>query len=663
MIPPEGLLQDIHDHPFEEVPWLVLADWLEEHGDPRAELVRIDQEQKSLSGGDPRYAALQETRGRWFEAHRDEWAPYLKPLAGKATAWCYRGLLDSVRIENATDDDLRHLAGHAEIQLLTLEGRGLTDAGLRHLLSLPGLEEMNLAGTAVTDAGMRAVARLARLRGLGLSETEVSDTGLRHLHSAPRLAHIYCDLGVHITEEGMERWKQRRMVRFRKRSPEERRREAVYVLENQSGTLRPGDSLTRMDLCQCPVSDADLEYFTAVPEVEEIDLSMTHVTGRGIRHLSGLTRLHTLLLHKTYVESLDGLAGLSCLKVLGVNADLGAEHLTDEGTAALTTLSGLERLEMPFADITDLTMHRLAGLRRLRVLDLAWASGISAAGLAPLANLARLERLDLSAAEWRGGGHITDDGLRNLAHLKRLTVLSLEGQSVTDAGLMHVLGLKKLEYLELSGTQATVAGASELLAFLPKVSISVAAAMVKHTNPQPHFTRRDVEGRVSFEVPDDWEVLDWTTFEQYLQIFEKSLAEQFQARLREDGYKHWPGGCTSAAPAEVSFNRFPAARKRKLATIHQAFVRQGVPYDVRPGRPTSHAHPLPGTEVLSWRYTVDEGRVQHLDFAWRREEMCYLMRCRAPLTRFAALEPFFLHMAHSLQFTAYSPTGKPEVND
>ena len=39
-----ALLQAIHDNPADEASWLVLADWLEEHGDPRAELVRLTEQ-------------------------------------------------------------------------------------------------------------------------------------------------------------------------------------------------------------------------------------------------------------------------------------------------------------------------------------------------------------------------------------------------------------------------------------------------------------------------------------------------------------------------------------------------------------------------------------------------------------------------------------------
>src|SRR5947209_8342100 len=37
----EAFLQALHDNPVDETAWLALGDWLEDHGDPRAELVRL----------------------------------------------------------------------------------------------------------------------------------------------------------------------------------------------------------------------------------------------------------------------------------------------------------------------------------------------------------------------------------------------------------------------------------------------------------------------------------------------------------------------------------------------------------------------------------------------------------------------------------------------
>jgi uncharacterized protein (TIGR02996 family) len=611
----ESFIRAILEQPDEDATCLVYADWLDDHGEPdRADLVRTQVELARLGPDDPRREDLSRRERELREAHREEWTPFLKLFAGRASAGFQRGLLYGVYVKDARDDDLRHLAGRWEVRELTFEGQGFTDAGLEPLLAFPYLESLGLSRTAVTDEGMRVTARLPRLRGLGLTETPVTDAGLLHLHDAARLARIWCEEESQITEEALERWKERRMQRFRLRSEEERRRETAFVIPALSHTMYEGAPLTELDLWGCPVTDPDMEYFTALPEVEKIDLTKTGITGQGLRHLAGLKRLHTLYIHQTRAVDLAGLAGLPSLKELGANSLRGAgpdDRLTDEGAAALETLTGLETLDLAWAAVTDATLRRLAALKRLRALNLY------------------------------GNDAITDDGLRHLAGLTELRILDLEDQPVTDAGLVHLRGLKELERLNLEGTRATVEGVERLLAFLPRASITVAGSMVKHTNANPSFTRRAVDARASFEVPDDWDVREWTSFP-------REGAEWFQANLWEDGYKHWTGGRTSSSPGEVWFYRFPAGAQQDLVEVHRAFVR-GTNYG-NPGSPGDEAEPLPGVEALSWRY-ADE-HLQYLDFAWRLGETCYLMRYSAPVARFAGLEPFFLRMGRSFRLSA-----------
>jgi len=47
-----AFLQDIHEHPADPAPWLILADWLHDRGDPRAELVRAVVALRGESSGD-----------------------------------------------------------------------------------------------------------------------------------------------------------------------------------------------------------------------------------------------------------------------------------------------------------------------------------------------------------------------------------------------------------------------------------------------------------------------------------------------------------------------------------------------------------------------------------------------------------------------------------
>src|SRR5690348_15259175 len=75
---------DIIAHPDDDAPRLILADWLEDHGDEhtaaRAEFIRLQIELAGLGEDDPRRAAL-ERRGKGLLAgHEKAWLGRLADL-------------------------------------------------------------------------------------------------------------------------------------------------------------------------------------------------------------------------------------------------------------------------------------------------------------------------------------------------------------------------------------------------------------------------------------------------------------------------------------------------------------------------------------------------------------------------------------------------------
>src|SRR5436309_5016958 len=88
----QALFQAILDSPDEDAPRLVLADWLEEHGEAdRAELIRLELETERLAHGDPRLDALVKRQGDLLRPHKAEW---LGPFLGVAADVKFRrGLL------------------------------------------------------------------------------------------------------------------------------------------------------------------------------------------------------------------------------------------------------------------------------------------------------------------------------------------------------------------------------------------------------------------------------------------------------------------------------------------------------------------------------------------------------------------------------------------
>jgi uncharacterized protein (TIGR02996 family) len=83
-------LAEIRDDPDDDVPRLVLGDWLADHGDPRGEFIQIDVRLASIAEGAER-RELEERRRQLLAAHATDW---LGPLMDVAAAWSWeRGML------------------------------------------------------------------------------------------------------------------------------------------------------------------------------------------------------------------------------------------------------------------------------------------------------------------------------------------------------------------------------------------------------------------------------------------------------------------------------------------------------------------------------------------------------------------------------------------
>jgi uncharacterized protein (TIGR02996 family) len=210
-----AFLRDIKANPDDDTPRLILADWLQEHGDEaaaaRGEMIRLQC--RALSTSRVRQAELlQQYAVRW-----------LGPLAPVANSWSsQRGLLHlavDARVllgpssENLVQDEafawvegltLRHLNDRLArslamsswltwINTLDLGFNGLGDAGagvLASSLYLQNLRTLVLRQNRIGDAGAAALARstgLPNLRTLSLAENRIRNTGGLALASSPLL--------------------------------------------------------------------------------------------------------------------------------------------------------------------------------------------------------------------------------------------------------------------------------------------------------------------------------------------------------------------------------------------------------------------------------------------------------------------------------------------
>jgi uncharacterized protein (TIGR02996 family) len=209
-----ALLAAYKADPEDAVRGLVLADWLEENGDPilaaRGELVRLQSQAPRTDRSKARQAELLKRYG----------TSWLGPLRAVAMSYVWgRGLLhlglsaealperlaaeDFVWVEGVTvralnDEQVVQLAAAPWLTALTtlvLSG-GTGDEGAAALAASPhtcNLRTLVLRSNGIGDDGAAALARsptLVNLSVLSLAYNDIHDEGVQALAASPHLAHM-----------------------------------------------------------------------------------------------------------------------------------------------------------------------------------------------------------------------------------------------------------------------------------------------------------------------------------------------------------------------------------------------------------------------------------------------------------------------------------------
>jgi uncharacterized protein (TIGR02996 family) len=247
-----AFLADIRDDPDDDTPRLILADWLEEHGDEgdraRAELIRVQVERARLSPNDPRQPELRQREEHLILSWRLHWSG---PLAGRVRflnyhrgtvaltvtcpmlrspsllalqqteEWAWVVRLEIVEVTHANGARLTSCPLIADVAELSLRGPvggpehtvwALTFADslarlvrlrlsgggdrLRFLVNahrLLRLRELDLTGNNIGNGGTQVLAgaHLPALSSLSLARNIIGDTGARELAASPHLGGLH----------------------------------------------------------------------------------------------------------------------------------------------------------------------------------------------------------------------------------------------------------------------------------------------------------------------------------------------------------------------------------------------------------------------------------------------------------------------------------------
>jgi uncharacterized protein (TIGR02996 family) len=423
-----ALLRAAAEDRDDDAPRLVLADWLEDHGEAeRAEFIRVQCEIARVGESDrPRLERLAAREKELWQAHRAAWCAELPRWARDKvvfrrglpaglrctpTQWLGgRGLTRAAPIEALEidkDDPAKRGALVASERLgglSALRARWYRHEARRELAASPhvgGLRWLDLGrggcswGSTPGDAvcvGLAANPALAGLRGLRLNYGEIGPGGLAALGASPYLAGLtHLDLETNSLGDA-----------------------GAAALAAAPGAA----GLTRLSLRQCGIGQAGGEALASSPRLAgltHLDLHSNHTGPGGAEavaaspHLTGLVFL-SLYLNQIGDEGVRALArsrNLTRLRTL----EIGSTGLSAEGVRALAAsaaLPSLERLGLraapgvpvtPELEAAAKTLFGLPNLPRLREIrtHVYWVDGFvkrqMEARLAPLHGAALLEGL------------------------------------------------------------------------------------------------------------------------------------------------------------------------------------------------------------------------------------------------------------------------------
>lgn len=228
-----AFVDEIRRHPGDIVPRLIYADYLEEAGSARGELIRVQSELAQLPAGDPQRSALFDRERALLNQHGEMWLQPLRELGvAGVTQDCFSGgLLERARLpaerflqvadqlcalepalgEVALNDLPDHVESLAamilpdQIRALDLSACRIDPQVMGQLATAAWwaqLERVDLRFNQLRDDGLRRLASLAAvgapyLRQLNLSSNGIGPAGIRELVQSrlyPRLEEL--DLSV-----------------------------------------------------------------------------------------------------------------------------------------------------------------------------------------------------------------------------------------------------------------------------------------------------------------------------------------------------------------------------------------------------------------------------------------------------------------------------------
>lgn len=360
--------------------------------------------------------------------------------------------------------DLKSLCAGGRLRSFFARDSQITDDELLMIGNCRELDWVVLDGNPITGRGLEALRGMP-LSDVSLNKTDIGDTEMELISTWKKISRLHLD-DTRVTDVGLEQF--------------------VDMPE-----------LTDLSIQRTAVTGTGLKNLRA-PEFEELLAWETNFTDEGLKIIKGFPKLEFVDVSDTRITG-QGLVELSHSPLNGLSAD--AELVDDAGIEAISKIPTLTHLFLGKSRITDAGVRHLGQLKNLEVLELN-GSAATGAGFAEWGEMPNITDLSIIDSKFTGegvtfkmpalsranfsGSPVTDEGLRCLAECRELYRWDLSRTSVTgsgfsslsefsvvivdlglsqanDEGMKGVATVKSLNILGLHGTQVGVDGLKNLM--------------------------------------------------------------------------------------------------------------------------------------------------------------------------------------------------------
>lgn len=270
-------VQEVRAHPHDDAPRLIFADWLEEAGDRRADLIRVQVELSRLPREDARVRELELGEEALLDEFAEEWLAPLRTLgASGVSRRCFqRGLIERVRMSGADFLTRGEELCRQAPALYAIELRDVSEA-LPLLVRRPLPKQISLLDLGSCRLESRELELLAaadwraQIAELSLAFNQIDDAGAARLALTVWPQLTWLNLSVN-------------------------RLGPAGIAALAARPLAP--QLSRLSLAVNPIGDEGLQSIATSPwakTLEELDLGSTGVTATGLAQLVTSPLLATL---------------------------------------------------------------------------------------------------------------------------------------------------------------------------------------------------------------------------------------------------------------------------------------------------------------------------------------------------------------------------------